>query len=236
MLIYGIHACKHAINSRRQVFKVYILRGKRVPEWMPKSRIEIIDNFNEILPKNRVHQGIAMEVEDVRYSDISILQKSPKYCAVAMLDGITDPHNMGAIIRSAACFGITAIIISEKSSCKISGTVAKSASGGLEHISIIIVKNLSQAIEKLKAYGFWIVSLSERGEKRIDEIELGGKTCLVLGSEGAGIRRLQIDHSDFIAKLPTLSAFSTLNVSNSAAIAFYETAKQNAFNLAGHLT
>ena len=233
MLIYGIHACKNAVESERKVYKAYLLNGKRMPEWMKQYRVEIVDDFSGMLPKDAVHQGIALEIDDIQYFDINMLKTSPKNCTVAILDGVTDPHNMGAIIRSAACFGITAIIISDKSSCKITGTVAKSASGGLEHLPVILVTNLSQAIAKLKTFGFWIVSLSERGEKRIDEIDLTGKTCLVLGAEGAGIRRLQIKNSDFLAKLPTLPMFPTLNVSNSAAIAFYETAKQNDFNLTG---
>lgn len=205
-----------------------------MPQWLAEMKAEVIflgsREFEHILPNNAVHQGVAMDIEDFHYADITELGDVPRDCVVAILDGVTDPHNMGAIIRSAAAFGITAIILSEKSSCKINGIVAKSASGGLEHIKIIIVKNLSQTIKKLKEFGFWIISFCERGEKYLHEMDLVGKTCLIFGSEGNGIRRLQKENSDFIVKLPTTPTFPTLNVSTSSAIAFYEAAKQNNFS------
>lgn len=233
MLLFGIHACKGAIEAKKEVSRIYILKGKSIPVWASKlkSKTSVLDQieFEKMLPNHAVHQGIAMEVEDVAYADIVDLEKTADNCAVAILDGVTDPHNVGAIIRTAATFGIKAIILSEKSSCKINGTVAKAASGGIEHVSIIVVKNLSQAIDKLKSYGFWVVSFCERGDKFLHEIDLKGKTCLIFGSEGDGIRRLQKENSDFVVKLPTKPEFPTMNVSTSAAIAFYEAAKQNDF-------
>lgn len=237
MLIYGTHACRSAINVRKdEISKIFIQKGKTIPEWLvdyPQSKIKFIDAFElkNMLPKDAVSQGIAMEVDELRYSDISELASVPENCAVAILDSITDPHNLGAIIRSAAAFGIKGIIITEKSSCKINSTVAKAACGGIEHVAIYIVKNLSQTIRELKKYGFWIISFCERGEKFINEIDLTGKTALVLGAEGSGIRRLQKEVSDFIVKLPTKVYFPTLNVSVSAGIAFFETARQNNFEL-----
>ena len=235
MIIYGNHACRYALEAEKKVYKVYVSKTKPVPQWIAERQAKVvyIDNkeFEQILPKYAVHQGVAMEVEDTKYADITELEKTPNNCAIAILDGITDPHNMGAIIRSAAAFGITAIIIGEKSSCKINGIVVKAASGGIEHVKIIMVKNLSQAIKKIKDFGFWIVSFCERGEKHLHEMDLVGKTCLIFGSEGDGIRRLQKVNSDFIVKLPTCPSFPTLNVSASSAIAFYETAKQNNFFL-----
>jgi len=235
MIIYGNHACRYALEAGKKVYKVYVSKTKPVPQWIAERQAKVvyIDNkeFEQMLPKYAVHQGVAMEVEDTKYADITELEKTPNNCAIAILDGITDPHNMGAIIRSAAAFGITAIIIGEKSSCKINGIVVKAASGGIEHVKIIMVKNLSQAIKKIKDFGFWIVSFCERGEKHLHEMDLVGKTCLIFGSEGDGIRRLQKENSDFIVKLPTCPSFPTLNVSASSAIAFYETAKQNNFFL-----
>ena len=229
MLIYGLHACKNALKSERRIFKIYIARGKLVPDWIGnkyKRCVNIIDNLSEMLPKNAVHQGIAMEVEDMTYCDITTLRDVSQNCTVAILDGVTDPHNFGAIIRSAAGFGVTAVIISSKTSCKVNGTVAKAASGGLEFVNIIEVTNLAQAIAKLKEYGFWIVAFSERGEKQISEIDLTGKICLIFGAEGTGIRRLQMENADFVVKLPTCESFPTLNVSASAAVAFYECVRQ----------
>lgn len=235
MIIYGIHSCKNAIESRKDnVLRVYVLKDKALPEWIsviPPKKIVKIDNieFKKLVPKDAVHQGIAVEVEQ-NYADITDLVSAPKNCIIAILDNVTDPQNLGAIIRTAAAFGVYGIILSERASCKITGTVAKTASGGLDHISIYMVKNLSQAIEKLQEYGFWVVSFCERGQKFIHEVDLKGKTCLIFGAEGDGIRRLQKEKSDFVVKLPTNPCFPTLNVSSSAAVAFYEAAKQNGFN------
>ncbi len=237
MLIYGLHACKNAVLSgKNDISKVYVLNNKQLPEFLSgldDRKITSVSEFEfqKLLPKNAVHQGVAMEVSDKAESDITDLASAPKNCIIAILDNVTDPQNLGAIIRTAATLGISGIILSDKSSCKITGTVAKTASGGLEHVSIFIVKNLAQAIEKIQSYGFWVVSFCERGEKFIYEIDLKGKICLVFGAEGSGIRRLQKEKSDFVVKLPTNPQFPTLNVSASAAIAFYEAAKQNNFGL-----
>ncbi len=236
MLIYGAHACKSAILSGKQILNVYAQKGKALPDWassISMSKVSYIESseLENMLPKHAVHQGIAMDIESVQYSDITELATSPKNCVVVILDSVTDPHNLGAIIRTAATFGIKGIILGEKYSCKITGIVAKTASGGLDHVSIFVVKNLSQTIEKLKTYGFWVVSFCERGDQFLHELDLKGKSCLIFGSEGEGVRRLQKENSDFIVKLPTRSEFPTLNVSASAAVAFYEAAKQNEFKL-----
>ena len=145
MIIYGNHACRYALDAGKKIYKVYILKTKPVPRWIVEGQVNVVrlenKEFEQILPKHAVHQGIAMEVEDEHYADITELEHTPRNCAIAILDGVTDPHNMGAIIRSAVAFGIMAIIIGEKSSCKVNGIVAKSASGGIEHIKIIVVKN-----------------------------------------------------------------------------------------------
>ena len=237
MIIYGIHACKNAVQSRKgEILRVYVSKNKQVPEWLseiPSKKISQIDEleFKKILPKDAVYQGVAVEVDSQVYCDITDLVSAPKTCVIAILDNVTDPQNLGAIIRTAATFGVMGIVLSERSSCKVTGVVAKIASGGLEHVSIFIVKNLAQAIEKIQSYGFWVVSFCERGEKFLHDIDLKGRTCLVFGAEGDGIRRLQKEKSDFVAKLPTNPSFPTLNVSASAAIAFYEAAKQNDFKL-----
>jgi 23S rRNA (guanosine2251-2'-O)-methyltransferase len=231
MIIYGIHTCRTVVEANKEnIIRVYLQKNKQVPEWIDgikQSKISYIDELEirKLLPKDAVHQGIVIELEPFQYGDITDLVSSSGRCVIAILDGVTDPHNLGAIIRTAAAFGIRGIILTEKSSCKINGVVAKTASGGLEHVTVYIAKNLAQTIEKIKTYGFWVVALCEDGDKNIDELDLSGKICLILGDEGAGIRRLQREKSDFIARLPTSHVFQTLNVSASAAIAFYETSK-----------
>jgi 23S rRNA (guanosine2251-2'-O)-methyltransferase len=185
----------------------------------------------QMLPKHVVHQGVAVELKESTSRDISALENTQPNCVVAMLDGVTDPHNVGAIIRTAAAFGVSGVILPERSSCNVNGTVIKSASGGAEVVPLYTVGNLARAIETLKSYGFWIVSFSEAGTAFPHELDLTEKVCLVFGSEGHGIRKRQIDSSDFVAKLPTSPDFTTLNVSATAAIAFYEVARQNGFQI-----
>lgn len=234
MIIFGTHSCESAaLSEKHKISRVYLQTGKAEPAWLPKNvkiyKVEEED-IRKIVPKEAVHQGIAMEVDESSYyGDITDFASAPKDCCLCILDGVVDPHNLGAIIRTAAAFNISGIIVSERSSCKLTGTVMKAASGGIEHVNMCIVKNLSSSIEKLQNYGFWIVSFCETGSQYLCDVNLKGKTCLVFGAESTGIRRLQKEKSDFIVKLPTSSQFSTLNVSNAASIAFYEVAKQNSF-------
>lgn len=232
MIIFGLHSCESAVVSgKRKISGIYLQNGKSKPSWLPEHvKLVRLDekNMQKIVPKGAVYQGIAMEVdEESYYGDITDFWSAGENCCICILDGVADPHNLGAIIRTAAAFDIKGIIISEKSSCKLTGTVIKAASGGAEHVNICVVKNLASSIAKLQSYGFWVVSFCERGEKYLYEINLKGKFCLIFGAEGDGIRKLQRDKSDFIVKLPTSAHFSTLNVSNAASIAFYEFIRQN---------
>ena len=237
MIIYGIHTCQNAFAKRpNDILKIYVVKSKRIFSWLATAdakKIVYIDEqeFEKILPKKSVHQGVAIEIEDLKYCDITDLISAPKNSVIAILDSVTDPQNLGAIIRSAAAFGISGIVVPEKSSCKATSSAIKAASGGMEHVSIFIVKNLAQAIEKIQSYGFWVFSFCEEGAKFLHETSLTGKICLVFGAEGTGIHKLVREKSDFIIKIPTSENFKTLNVSASAAIAFYETAKQNNFKL-----
>jgi 23S rRNA (guanosine2251-2'-O)-methyltransferase len=213
-----------------------VLDKKQVPSWIsviPKDVVSYVseDVMVRMLPKHAVHQGIAIKLRNITSRDISALSDTPQNCVVVMLDGVTDPHNVGAIIRTAAAFGVSGIILPERSSCDINGTVVKAASGGVEMVPLYIVGNLARTIEELKSYGFWVVAFSEAGAIFPHELDLTGKVCLIFGSEGSGIRKRQIDNSDFVAKLPTNQDFTTLNVSATAAIAFYEVARQGGFKL-----
>lgn len=233
VIIYGIHACKNAVEKRRNdILQIYVLNNKPIFDWLENIDQEKImfvseQELGKIVPKNSVHQNVAIKTCEAKHSDISALSSSPKNIVVAMLDGITDPQNLGSIIRSAAAFGISGIILPEKSSCKMTGVVAKAASGGIEYVTIYTVKNLVHAIEKIQSYGFWVFAFCECGDRFVNEVNLQGKVCLVFGAEGAGIRKLVQSKSDFTIKIPTNSHFKTLNVSTSAAIGFYEAAKQN---------
>ena len=230
--LYGIHACRMALeNPDRQILSIYaindgILTKVLINKEQHHSKVKFVDRkqIEALLPQGAVHQGIAVHVAPLPLVMIDDLEKdsSPNQCVV-VLDQVSDPHNVGAILRSAAVFGAKALILTDRNAPSESGVLAKSASGALEIVPLIRVTNLAHAIKDLKDIGFWCVGFAETGTTTLDQIDLKGKIALVLGAEGDGMRRLTKDLCDFTVSLPTASSFSALNVSNAAAIALYET-------------
>ena len=177
-----------------------------------------------MLPKGAVHQGIALDctpLPEYDAQDLIIAHQGKESSTLLILDQVTDPHNVGAIIRSAAAFGCAGIIQQRKHAPELAGVLAKTACGGLEHTKIAHETNLSRAIETLQSAGYFVYGLDERGEQTIGQIKPGGKQVIVLGAEGAGLRRLVAEKCDALIKLPTQPPIASLNVSNAAAIALY---------------
>jgi 23S rRNA (guanosine2251-2'-O)-methyltransferase len=180
--------------------------------------------LDSLLP-GTVHQGIALDAAPLPETHLNdLLAKQPRLLVV--LDQVTDPHNVGAILRSAAAFGAEGVILTERHAPGMTGTLAKTASGALEHVPLVPVVNLARALEQLREAGFWCIGLAEEGEKSLGAHDLSGATALVLGAEGDGLRRLTRERCDALAKLPTQGAIGSLNVSNAAAIALYEAKRQ----------
>lgn len=183
------------------------------------------DELSKMLPPGAVHQGLALLTRPLPYK---VLEDVIEDCAgdkdavILALDQVTDPHNIGAILRSAAAFGARAVLIPDRNAPEISGTLAKSASGAVEHVPLIRVVNLVRALEQLKKAGFWSVGLAGEAERTLAAQNVSGRLCLVLGAEGDGMRRLTREACDIMASLPTAGAISSLNVSNAAAVALYE--------------
>lgn len=184
--------------------------------------------------QNVVHQGIAVQAIPLPSPPLEDLWSASLASSkgfVAVLDHVGDPHNVGAILRSAAVFGCRALVMTDRHAPFESATLAKSASGALEHVPLIRVTNLAQALRQMQQNGFWTVGLCEEGEAFLPDILTNpklalDKVALILGAEGEGMRRLTKELCDFKAKLPTAGSFTTLNVSNAAAIAFYEAFKE----------
>lgn len=178
-------------------------------------------DLDRILPKGAVHQGIAAlfsALPDIGIEDIDFPQKA----VVVILDQVTDPHNVGAVLRSAAAFDASAVILTDRNAPEATGTLAKSASGTLELVPLIAVSNLTRAMKTLKELGFWCVGLDGRAPSTLRETSLPDKIALVMGSEGFGLRRLTAENCDYTVKLPISERVESLNVSNAAAIALYE--------------
>lgn len=223
--IYGKHPVFSALkNPQRHIDN--ILCTKEIFD-LNKNLIssrpyEIVNNdVLSRLSENQTHQGIIAKVKPIfsyNIEDIDI--KSPK-SKVAILDQITDPQNIGAIIRSAAAFDINTIVLPLDNSPNESGTIAKAACGTLELITIVKVTNLRLCIDYLKKHGFWIIGLSGKANERFTNKLISDKMALVLGSEDKGIRRLIEENCDHLVKIPISERVESLNVSNAASIIFH---------------
>ncbi|MBP9752856.1 MAG: 23S rRNA (guanosine(2251)-2'-O)-methyltransferase RlmB [Proteobacteria bacterium] len=228
--LYGRHACLAALkNKHRKIYKI-LLSSEKDKSLLPrldgkKVDIQIVDKkkFEDLFSKDAVHQGIAVQVDPLPLKNLDALEKLNKENQiVVLLDQVSDPQNIGSILRSCAAFGVDALIIPERFNLKENATLAKVASGSLELVQRIVVGNLNQTIKSLQSLGFWTVAFSEEAKDPLHKINLKGKVALVVGSEGDGVRRLINENCDFHAHLPS-SDFSTLNVATATAIALYQT-------------
>lgn len=227
--MYGIHSCTAAIkNPERQIEEVIYSSEKlldKLPPLPPKVKTRLADRnwFDKTLGADAVHQGIAMRVSSLENFGIVDLGNEPDTNQlVIILDQVSDPHNVGAIIRSAAAFGAKALVMTDRHAPDESGVLAKSASGALELVPIIRFANLANAIEELKEIGFWMYGFAESGDEMLSQTKFSGKVGLIMGAEGSGMRDLTKKNCDFLIRLETADQFSTLNVSNAAAVAMHQ--------------
>lgn len=238
-VLYGFHAVSEAwLNEDRVIEGLYLTdqsakgfeatlqeaRNKGLrrpsPQHVDKKKLE------KMLPQGAVHQGLALVSGGLPENDIHdfIRRAEAKGRNVlVMLDQVTDPHNVGAIIRSACAFGADGMILQKKHAPELDGVLAKTACGAVEHVPVAYETNLSRALESLKEAGFFVYGLDERGARSIDALQTDrpAKIVLVLGAEGPGLRHLIKEHCDELMKLPTKGAISSLNVSNAAAVALF---------------
>lgn len=237
MTLFGTHACEAAVmNPTRQMQAIYctdatenmaydwVAKAKKLGIKRPEPILLEKQAFDRALPKGTVHQGIgidAAQLSDVFLPDIMNITVHKKKSVIVLLDQVTDPHNLGAVMRSACAFGADAIIVQSKYAPELNGIVAKTACGAVESLAVVYETNLARAIEALQEQGYFAMALDERGEKTIDQADKFDKTLLVLGAEGPGLRPLVREKCDVLVKLPTAGSFSSLNVSNAAAVALY---------------
>lgn len=234
LIIYGRHAVLSALkNPKRRIQKLLITAENRaeIEKISPSIPFTIIDkkDFNKILSEDAVHQGFALycaRLESYDIADLVEMAEAKQRCCILILDQVTDPQNIGAIIRSCAAFNTLGLIVQDKNSPLESGAMDKAAAGTIEFVPIARVTNLSRAIETLKENGFWVMGMDGYAETTIDKINKDGKIAIVMGSEGKGMRRLVQENCDSSVKLPISPNVESLNVSTAAAITLYELSKK----------
>jgi len=238
--LYGRHAVAAALaNPLRSWRRLAVLASEEAAasELAAAARatrrgegdaVSVMDRaaLERLLPEGAVHQGWTLQVEPLEPADLDDVLRSAtlrqRRAIVVVLDRVTDPHNVGAILRSAAAFGAAGVIIAEHDAPPLGGTLAKAASGALDTLPLVRTVNLARALDRLKAAGYWVCGLDERAEAPLAGLDLGSRVALVLGAEGGGLRRLLRERCDWLARLPTQPELPSLNVSNAAAIALYE--------------
>ena len=228
--IYGFHAARAALSNRRRRIRKVVATARALSEVAdalpPGLAVEPADPeaISKIVPAGAVHQGLALLCEPLPVVNLQqALENSPKdQRIVAVLDQITDPHNEGAILRSAAAFGVSAVIVQDRHAPPESGALAKAASGALEIVPRVSVVNISRTLEALGRMNFWRIALTADAKASLRDSTRAGDIAIVLGAEGAGVRRLVRKNCDIAAAIPIDGAMQSLNVSNAAAIALYE--------------
>lgn len=231
-IVYGKNVVLSVLDGRRKVYQVYLsdsssfktlirkLKEKKIPyKIVSKKELDKFTTEN--------HQGVVAEVGEYEYYELDdILQTKVKYPLLLMLDGIEDPHNLGAIIRTSEACGVSGIILPKHRSAKITETVVKVSTGATEFVKVAIVTNLTETIKYLKKQGYWIVG-AENDPTSVEyhTLKYDMPVVLVIGSEGKGISRLVKENCDFLIKIPMRGHVTSLNASVSAAILMYEIIK-----------
>ena len=240
LFLYGLHAVEEALhNPNRCVLEVLTcgntpvkIEGamKKVPlkkvalKKVPRGQLE------KLLPQGAVHQGIVARVRPLEQPSLEeVLTALDKQAnaQVLLLDQVTDPHNVGALLRSALGFYASALIVPDAHCPEESATLAKTASGALEHVPLVRVSNLARAMEILKQHKFWCIGLAGGSQTNLATLKLPPKTAFVLGAEGQGLRPLTIKNCDYVGFIPMNPELESFNVSNAGAVMMYEWIKQH---------
>ncbi|MGS0973796.1 MAG: 23S rRNA (guanosine(2251)-2'-O)-methyltransferase RlmB [Candidatus Izemoplasmataceae bacterium] len=231
IVIIGKNTVIEAINAKRKIYELYIQKGTNkdvlslANDKHIKVKIHDKQALNQLL--EGVHQGVGALVDDYAYKSLEdVLNIDKEHKFFVMLDSLEDPHNLGAILRSADAFGVDAVIIPKNRSVKLNATVAKVSTGAIEYVNVVEVTNLSQTIDKLKDNGFWVTGADASADQVIGDIDTNTSLCVVIGSEGKGMHRLVKEKCDYHVKIPMVGHINSLNASVSAGIVIYEVFKK----------
>src|ERR1700694_2816491 len=236
--IYGINAVAEALKARGRSFEWvgilkerHDLRLQRVVEECRRNGVAVRFLGRPDLDRlagNNAHQGVVAVTSAKQYNDLDdvVAAKRGQYSLVVVLDGVEDPHNLGAILRTADAAGANGIVIPERRSASVTGTVTKVSAGASEHMPIAKVTNIARTVEELKEHNVWTVGLDERAKQTYDTLDYNMDCALVLGGEGKGLHDLGKRKCDFLVSIPMLGKVPSLNVSVAAAVVLFEIVRQ----------
>jgi 23S rRNA (guanosine2251-2'-O)-methyltransferase len=236
--IYGINAVAEALKARGRAFswvavakERHDLRLQRVVDECRKQGVAVRFVSRAELDQmagNNAHQGVVAVTSAKQYNDLDdvIEVKRGQHSLLVVLDGVEDPHNLGAVIRTADAAGADAVIIPERRAASVTAIVAKASAGASEHLPIAKVTNIARTLEELKARNIWTVGLDERGPQSYDSLDYKMDCAIVLGAEGKGIHQLVARKCDFLVSIPMLGKVPSLNVSVAAGVMLYEIVRQ----------
>ena len=228
MVLSGIHPIAEALRAGHALERILIAQGAGGPRLQEiidlarKSSVPVRFEPRAALEKlagTSAHQGIVALGAARKYADLDSVAEAEM---LVVLDGVEDPHNLGAIIRTAHAAGAGAVIIPERRAAGVTDVVAKAAAGALEHLPVVRVTNINRALEDLKERGYWIYGLDERGDQSHDRTDFAQRSVLVLGGEGRGLHEQVRKHCDIIVRIPMAGKISSLNVSVAAGVVLFE--------------
>ena len=228
--VYGIHASIAALkNPNRRINSILTTKyssnfvtNLNNPN-LPPHQIIDRNQLDGILPPDSVHQGIAAQCDPLPYPHLEdVIINQNKNSVLIILDQANDPRNIGSVLRSAAAFDATAVIVPDRGTPEISGSMAKAAAGAIEQVPIVRVKNLARSLKIIKNAGYWCVGLDNRATQTLAEAKLSGKIAIVMGAEDRGLRQLTSETCDYLAKIPISGQMESLNLSIATSIALYE--------------
>jgi len=237
-VIFGINSVSEALKARGRGFEwVGVAKDRhdlRLEKLIQECRSQgVAVRFLPRIELDRMartasHQGVVAVTSSKAYADLDDVlgAKRGRHSLVVVLDGVEDPHNLGAILRTAEAAGANGVVIPERRAAGVTPTVAKSSAGASEHLPIAKVTNISRTLEELKSKGLWIVGLDERGKQNYDEVDYNMDCALVLGAEGKGLHDLVARKCDFMVSIPMLGHVPSLNVSVAAGVVLYEIVRQ----------
>lgn len=229
-IIYGTNTTKSALSNGR-VKKLFVLNNFSNDEILKEAKsfsvpvVKVDKQKLDSLSKGKNHQGVCAEVEPYKTYELPNFLKiieNIKNPVIAILDELNDPHNLGAILRSADAFNISGVIFKKRGQIGLNDTVAKVSTGAIDYVPCVEVTNLTQTIKLLKKEGFWVIGLDGMAKNSLKDIPKDSKIALVIGSEGYGISRLVRENCDLLVKIPMLGHVSCLNASVAASICFYQ--------------